>query len=268
MLAFKEYHRIVDEYLSAVGRSRGRAFSKSERARVHELVPKRPDAVRIVWFKLLQGAVQAKPRDDRQVLLGEFVTMALFAPGQRYPVPNGIVRALVSRGSDDELFDALDELVCEWFSNGGAYSGPNWKRREKLLFGKLPRGLRLAHTLMSLESEVYNGGFVQFFGNSSGKYARETLEDCRLVGAMKKATLLRRAMTLISAVKAAMNRRDTIDDPFAFEDKPDSSDPEFQIDQLADAYYALADAEPMYQLVGAYLRAHPEKCTTSRRIVK
>jgi hypothetical protein len=211
----------------------------------------------------LRDAIQTKSNEERLPPLREFVTMALYVPGRRYPVPDTIVRELVNRASDDELFDVLDELVCKWYSNGGAYSGRNWKRRRKFLFSKLPRGLRVAHNLMSLECEVYNGGFVQFFANSSGRFARETLEDCQLVGAVKKASLLRRAFAMIKDLEAAMELCTTIPDadPFTLDD---DNEPESQMNRLASAYYALEKAEPMHRLVAAYIRAHPEKCTTTR----
>jgi hypothetical protein len=220
---------------------------------------------------LLREAILEKSQDDARRILQEFVAIAVYAPGQRYPVPDAIVAELVNRASEEELFNVLDQIVCEWFSHGGAYSGPNWKRRGTLLFRKLPRGLRLAHNLMSLESEIDNGGFVQFFGNSNGQYARETLDDCRLVGAVRKADLLRRAMKLKEAVWEAMDRSCEISeaDPFTLDDNR-KNDPEFQMDELDSAYFALEDAEPMHRLVAAYLRAHPQKCTTSRpgRIVR
>jgi len=261
--AYKAFHSILDKYLDAAGRARGRAFGIRQRACVHDLVPKSPNSLRIRWFELLREAVHDRSGDERNDLLNEFVTMALFTPGQRYPVPDSIVRELIRRATNDELFDVLDEFVCKWFSRGGAYSCSNGNRRRRLLFNKLPRGLRVSHNLMSLESEVSNGGFHQFFGNSSGRFARETLEDCRLVGALKKASLLKRAMGLIDDYIAATDRVPTDDDdPFTL-DPVDS--PEAEMDRLEEAYYALEETESVYRLVAAYIRAHPEKCSTPQR---
>jgi hypothetical protein len=263
----KAFHINLDEYLDSAGRARGRPYGKRQRARIHELAPK-ADHPRDEWFRLLRAAILEAPQEDTRGILQEFVAIALYAPGQRYPVPDAIVEVLFSRALDEELFDVLDQIVCEWFSHGGAYSGPNWKRRGKHLYKKLPSGLRLAHNLMSLESEVHNGGFVQFFGNSSGKHARETLEDCRLVGAVETAALLKRAIALEKRQRRVREPRCAIPEPDYFsldEDWRDNIPPETEMDRLDSAYYALADAEPIHRLVATYLRAHPDACITSRR---
>lgn len=47
-----------------------------------------------------------------------------------------------------------------------------------------------------LEGEVNNGGFDQFFFNSSGEYAHEALEAYERIGAYKTADLIYRAIRL------------------------------------------------------------------------
>lgn len=46
----------------------------------------------------------------------------------------------------------------------------------------------------SLEREVNNGGFDQFFFNSTGDFAHETLESLRSIGALKTAEILQEAI--------------------------------------------------------------------------
>ena len=46
----------------------------------------------------------------------------------------------------------------------------------------------------SLEREVNNGGFNQFFYNSTGDFAHETFESLRLIGAVKTARILQNAI--------------------------------------------------------------------------
>jgi hypothetical protein len=45
----------------------------------------------------------------------------------------------------------------------------------------------------NLEREVNNGGFNQFYWNSSGDYAQETLEGLKIIKANKMAEILQRA---------------------------------------------------------------------------
>ena len=47
-----------------------------------------------------------------------------------------------------------------------------------------------------LEAEVNNGGFDQYFYNSSGDYADETLESLRKIGATKTAKLVESAFKI------------------------------------------------------------------------
>jgi hypothetical protein len=45
-----------------------------------------------------------------------------------------------------------------------------------------------------LEREVNNGGFSEYFTNSSGRYAHQTVETLKLIGANKFATILQKAI--------------------------------------------------------------------------
>lgn len=49
----------------------------------------------------------------------------------------------------------------------------------------------------SCQSEVCNGGFQQFFGNSTGVLAPEAVEGFREIGQSQIAALIERAMSLI-----------------------------------------------------------------------
>ena len=54
----------------------------------------------------------------------------------------------------------------------------------------------MAYCLHQLEAEVNNGGFHQFFSNSSGEYVRETIKALTDVGAAKTCDLLKRAVAI------------------------------------------------------------------------
>ncbi len=55
---------------------------------------------------------------------------------------------------------------------------------------------RLFVFVENVEREVNNGGFDQFFLNSSGDYARESYEALNTIGATKAAAILKRAMSI------------------------------------------------------------------------
>ena len=64
-------------------------------------------------------------------------------------------------------------------------------------FAALTPAEQVAYCVDALEREVANGGFEQFFGNSSGDTAAETLAALETIGAMKAAALLREAMACL-----------------------------------------------------------------------
>jgi hypothetical protein len=69
-----------------------------------------------------------------------------------------------------------------------------WARDAQLGFAGLTEPERTFLCVWSLEAEVNNGGFAQFFANSSGDYASATPRALRQVGASEMAALVERAM--------------------------------------------------------------------------
>lgn len=67
---------------------------------------------------------------------------------------------------------------------------------DKAEFARLKPSVRVAYCLHRLESEVNNGGFHQFFSNSTGEYVRETILALADIGASKTCDLLNRAVAV------------------------------------------------------------------------
>jgi hypothetical protein len=67
----------------------------------------------------------------------------------------------------------------------------------KVSFSKMPETLKTVYLINEFESEVNNGGFLQFFTNSSGKYINETIESLELIGANKTKNLLEKAVKIM-----------------------------------------------------------------------
>ena len=61
---------------------------------------------------------------------------------------------------------------------------------------KLPTLIRPLYTIPLLQSEVENGGFNQYFWNSSGRLAAEALDDLVYLRADQHAMLLREAIVI------------------------------------------------------------------------
>ncbi len=67
----------------------------------------------------------------------------------------------------------------------------------KASFLKMPETLKTVYLINEFESEVNNGGFLQFFTNSSGKYINETIESLELIGANNTKNLLEKAVKIM-----------------------------------------------------------------------
>ena len=63
-------------------------------------------------------------------------------------------------------------------------------------FAYLTPAVRVAYCLHQLEAEVNNGGFHQFFSNSTGEYVAETIQALLDIGAIRTSDLLKRAVAI------------------------------------------------------------------------
>src|SRR5579859_3566898 len=76
------------------------------------------------------------------------------------------------------------------------YSGPDVFTQT---FGSVPRASGLLFAAHFCQSEICNGGFHQFFGNSTGVLATEAVEGFRKIGQYQVATLIEKAMSLVGS---------------------------------------------------------------------
>ena len=99
---------------------------------------------------------------------------------------------------------------------------------------------RVVLAVEAIEREVNNGGFTQFFGNSSLAYTKDIVEAFQLIGCPATAELCRKAIELLGV--------EDLSDLDAIEDASyDAVDDEVRADQfnaLDDEYYAGAE-EPI-----------------------
>lgn len=82
-------------------------------------------------------------------------------------------------------------LIEKVFDDVSIYDGPREFQRQFLPLPQKVRHLLAAHWC---QSEVCNGGFDQFFLNSTGVLAPEAAEGFRAMGLERAAVLLERAM--------------------------------------------------------------------------
>jgi len=82
------------------------------------------------------------------------------------------------------------------------------------------------------KGEVINGGVSQFFSNSSGNWAQESLGALRQIGAALCVKVLEKALTLFPSGVAPVDRQKRCELLFAFEER----EPQF-LDELTDVLY-------------------------------
>ena len=92
----------------------------------------------------------------------------------------------------------LDELICELCNYGEEMN-------------KLTAPQQLFHINQNLEREMNNGGFYQFFWNSSGEFAHETVVSLNTIGAVRTAALVQKAIDLFPGGKVPTDREERED---------------------------------------------------------
>jgi hypothetical protein len=98
--------------------------------------------------------------------------------------------------------DAIEEAVMDRVLSA---IGNDWQR-EAAIVQRLSPGMRAFYTSRVLDNEVRQGGFHQYFWDSSGALAEEALAGLELMGAKQHAALLREAMELARAEEPLMRK--------------------------------------------------------------
>src|SRR3974390_797181 len=111
------------------------------------------------------------------------------------------------------------------------YSGPEVFRQT---FGSAPTAPALLFAAHFCQSEICNGGFQQFFWNSTGVFAPEAVKGFREIGQPQVAALLEKGMSLFGNAYS----RDRKERQERLEQIPRSS-----LDALDNVFYSLIDSE-------------------------
>lgn len=102
-------------------------------------------------------------------------------------------------------------------------------------------------------NQVFNGGLHQYFVNRYGQFAKETIDALKLIGAFKKADLLKNALQIVNSEK---NSDEVFREKLLKEQIPELFVEHgfFDLlDSLDDIYYA-DETEDIALLLGNFLR--------------
>jgi hypothetical protein len=160
------------------------------------------------------------PRDTSEKKTGNVVTE--------------MTAAVIDNIADDKLLKAAYDNICSKFIGD--------VRGEYELVETLGKCRQAVYVIWQLESAVNNGGFSQFYCNTSGQFAAMMPAALQLVGAHKFSELVSRANDV------HRNEQDSAAEAFA-----KSSD---ELDDLDQAFFALYQDEDLEQLQVAFIRRH------------
>ena len=144
-----------------------------------------------------------------------------------------------------EGFDALARRV-----------GPLFDRVEAAGLSSLTGPERVLFSVWGAGGQIENGGFDQFFYNSSGDYAAEALDGFRAIGAVGKAVVIEQAFALFPGSALPRDRDERIGALNALIAK--AGEDVFQ--RLDEAFYAIP--EDVDALLAAYVQAHNDEIAT------
>jgi hypothetical protein len=125
--------------------------------------------------------------------------------------------------------------------------------QEREIVTRLSKGFQMVHSTLEVEAEVANGGFNQYFWNSSGRFAAEALAGYKLVGATRHAELVEKAIAIYSRERPKQEqfkRKGTVQ---AFSESYEHT----ALNALDDPFYALDKTEKISPLRIKYIRDHP-----------
>ena len=145
----------------------------------------------------------------------------------------------------------VDEALAHESDNDFAIAMSNFlfAREEAVGYDSLNPGERVIFCLDGLEREVNNGGFQQFFLNSSGDHSLDTPGALRALGAPRVAAIVEHALAVFPGQQPARDRD-------AREAQVEGLGPAAlaELERLDAAF--LAYPEPLARLERSYVQAH------------
>jgi hypothetical protein len=153
-----------------------------------------------------------------------------------------VSKSVIEATPDDEL----EQLIVDEIERR---VGDDYDHSHEIVLS-MPRGFRFIYAVWLLDAEVNNGGFNQFFWNSSGQFAPEALEGLREIGATKHEELLKKAIQIHkdeSAMIGKLKKKGTLE---AFSESYKYT----KLNKLDDEYYKLP--ESLEKLNVKYIRDH------------
>jgi hypothetical protein len=208
---------------------------------------KRERALQEICDMLERAAEKASPK-KREATKQSIERLKRMSRGQSMPAPKAITLELLEATPDGYL----NRLICDYV-HACVFEKP---KEYDAALAKLPKGLQYAWHLAGIDYEIPNGGFNQFFTNTSGQHALDTLEALRAVGAREAAEIVKKAIGIFAK---KFGRPADSRERWYGEWKEDK-----EIDSLERRFYKLVNSGATSFV--PYVRKHPEQFVHARVI--
>lgn len=152
---------------------------------------------------------------------------------------------IIDQTPDDDLLYLVFDTLCQHF--------PNDFTKEFETLTKWVQSRQAIYIIWSLEGEVNNGGFNQFYCNPSGQYANLLPDALRLIKAPKFANLMERANATYKEDFAIITKY--IDGSLEGFSKSYKDNP---LNKFDDEFYALYQTEDLQKLQLEFVRQNKQ----------
>lgn len=168
---------------------------------------------------------------------------------QNRPIHKTLTADIISKIKDEELEQAIFDNISINMEGDST--------EEKEIVQALTQGQRAIYVTWIVEGEVNNGGFNQFYFNSSGQLADISEEAFKTIGANKFADLVRQANMIYYEIKDNLEKfNDGTAESFS------KSYDENPLNDLDDKFYKLYEEEPLSQIKIKYIRDNVKEFVT------
>lgn len=158
------------------------------------------------------------------------------------PVYKKLTSEIIDSASDDMLLQIVFDNLSEKFSKD---------KDEYQTVIEFNKSQQAIYVIWVLEAEVNNGGFNQYYANSSGQFSHLTPDALKLIGANKFSDLIRRANNVYKDENEFINQyQDGTMEGFSksYEDNP--------LNKLDDDFYEYYKDEDLMRLQVSFIRTN------------
>ena len=155
------------------------------------------------------------------------------------PIYKILSQEIINKTSDDDLIQVVFDNLCEKF--------PSEFQNELEVVKTWNQCRQAIYTIWVLEAEVNNGGFNQFFENSSGQFSKYLPELLSQIGAKNFAILMQNAIETYESERLHERQDGTLEGfSKSYEDNP--------LDEFDSKFYELYKTENLQELQIEYIK--------------